>query len=306
MTPNPQVETPQESVQIPEDFAAYEQYRRTGELPPAAPAEPKKAAKPADTPDRGADPEPAPESDPATNDQQDESEEGDQARPPRPSRYQRRIDKLTARVRELEARGVQQPAGNAPPQQSQPQLEPTRPKPVASDFATFEAYEDAMFEWRTEQRDAAAAARESQRQAQAKVRETVDTWNSRVDEITKEIPDFDEVVEAADTPLPPAMGQAIMQSEIGPKIAYHLATHRDEALRIASLDPAGQIKAIGRLEAKLEQPVEPPKPKQSASKAPPPPKPLSGGGGKAVPRIDGDIPFSEYEKLRIAELKRAA
>gem|GEM_PF-4077849 len=43
----------------------------------------------------------------------------------------------------------------------------------------------------------------------------------------------------------------MMQADNGDDIAYYLGTHMDEARAINALDPVSQIRAIGRLEAKL-------------------------------------------------------
>ena len=117
--------------------------------------------------------------------------------------------------------------------------------------------------------------------------------------------DFAEVVAEADMPLSPALQRGILSSEHGAAIAYHLAKHPDEAAQIAGMDPVDQLRALGRLEARFEKTPEPVKPK-ATTKAPKPPSPVTGTSA-AVPRIDGDIEFAEYEKLRRAEEnKRAA
>jgi hypothetical protein len=66
---------------------------------------------------------------------------------------------------------------------------------------------------------------------------------------------------------------AIMSSDNGEDVAYHLGKNLKEASRIASLDPLRQVLAIGALSAKLT--LDPPKPKQP-SKAPAPITPVSG------------------------------
>src|SRR4029434_2460073 len=45
--------------------------------------------------------------------------------------------------------------------------------------------------------------------------------------------------------------RAIVESELGPQLLYHLATHTDEAERIAELPELRQIAELGKLETQL-------------------------------------------------------
>jgi hypothetical protein len=85
-----------------------------------------------------------------------------------------------------------------------------------------------------------------------------------------------------------------MQADNGDEIAYHLAKHQKEAMRIAALDPLSQAREIGFLSAKLA--AEPPKPKVP-SKAPAPITPLAGksAGASDLP-LDTDDPKTWQEK----------
>lgn len=50
-------------------------------------------------------------------------------------------------------------------------------------------------------------------------------------------------------PLDKPFGELMFESELGPDIAYYLATHVEEAKKIMAQSPAGQARAFGRLEA---------------------------------------------------------
>jgi len=74
-------------------------------------------------------------------------------------------------------------------------------------------------------------------------------WKVKVARARAKYPDFGAVVGEI-TPGSP-WATAMMQADNGDDIAYYLGTHMDEARAINALDPVSQIRAIGRLEAKL-------------------------------------------------------
>jgi hypothetical protein len=65
---------------------------------------------------------------------------------------------------------------------------------------------------------------------------------------------FEEIVESGrnnEWPLPPIVGQLLLDSPEGPAIAKHLYDNPKEGTRISQLAPAAQAAAFGRLEAKF-------------------------------------------------------
>jgi hypothetical protein len=95
-----------------------------------------------------------------------------------------------------------------------------------------------------------------------------------------------------------AMREAIISSEDGPAVAYHLASNPDEARRIAALDPVSQIRALGRLEAKLSTPAAPTA--KTATDAPMPTTQVRGAGGRFGTSPDTQD-FAAFEKLADAK-----
>lgn len=77
----------------------------------------------------------------------------------------------------------------------------------------------------------------------------------------KSYPDFDAVVnEAVEDGLIPTRGalyEAIMDSDMGEKLVYHLAKHPAEAERINKLGPLAQVRELGKLEDRLSAKKEP-------------------------------------------------
>ena len=175
-----------------------------------------------------------------------------------PKGVQKRIDRAVRRQYEAEAEAKvlrewkqQQEARPAP----QPQ-ESTEPK-----LENYQSYDDfiaAKAEHIAERKVKETLASYSQQQAmeraQAARRQTVDTWQQKVTQATADLPDFADVVGSSSVPMPEHMQAVIMQSDQGPKLAYYLAEHPDEAEQIASQHPLAAIRALMRIEDKLIAP----------------------------------------------------
>ena len=288
-----------------EDFGEYEAWRRaqaaggtaadedTESEAPAKPAA--ESAEEADTSDE------SPEGDAS---EPDEAEE-EQA-PKRKGGFQRRIDKLVREKRELEARiaalekrlaGGEQAAGESGETRRPAAAEEGKPKP--EDFDTYEAYTEALTDWKLEQRERQRVQEDAQRRV-------YESWMARIQAARQAHPDFDEVVDS-DVPVSAAMQQAILESDNGAEIAYWLGKHPEEAERISKLPPIAAIREIGRIEASLAAP--PPQPKAPVTRAPKPVTPVSGGkpgGARDVydPALAED--YNAWELVRRAELKRKA
>lgn len=237
----------------------------------------------------------------------DSDEQPGAEQPKRKGGFQRRIDKLTREKRELEARIAAleaKLAGGTGKTPAGEDHEPTPPgeapgKPKPEDFDTYEAYTEALTDWKLEQRERERARQEAERRV-------FERWLQRIEAARQAHPDFDEVVDS-DTPVSAAMQQAILESDLGAEIAYWLGKHRAEAERISQLPPIAAIREIGRIEASLSQAEPSPKPKAPITRAPKPVTPVSGGKAGGVsdpydPSLAED--YAAWERARRAELKR--
>ena len=219
---------------------------------------------------------------------------------PIPKGVQKRIDRAVrqkyeaeARAKMLEERVASMEARQSAPQQQRPA---NNDDPTIDKFDNFDEYVAAKAEYiAKKQIESTLTAREK---AQAEQREatertkTVDSWNKRIAAATVEMPDFEEVLASSDVPMTPPMQQAIMESEIGPKLAYYLANNPDEAEQIAGMSPIGAIRTLGRIEERLATA----KAEVKTTNAPPPLKPI---GSKAVVTKDpGKMSDAEYAKWR--------
>ena len=98
------------------------------------------------------------------------------------------------------------------------------------------------------------------------------------------MPDFDDIVASSDVVVNDDIRDAILESDVGPQILYHLAENDDVAKRIAGLTPKQALREIGKLEARFEVKETKPEPTPiTRSKAPAPIQPLRGSSSADVP-----------------------
>jgi hypothetical protein len=190
-------------------------------------------------------------------------------------RFRLQRDEARAQLRQaldtlalVQARQQAQPQTPAQPQPTQPQGDP---RPARADFDDPDAYTDAVATWTARREVARTLQQMAQMNAQLQtaqaVNQRVTSYRARVEEARAKHADFSEVAEAPDLPITDLMAQAIMRSEVGPDIQYHLGKNPAEARRIAELsarDPYAAVLAIGALETKMSAETKP------VSKAPPP------------------------------------
>lgn len=221
---------------------------------------------------------------------------------PIPKGVQKRIDRAVrqkyeaeARAKMLEERVAAMEARQFAPQQQRQQDDG---EPTIDKFDNFDQYVAAKAEYIASKKiNETLTAREKQQAEQREAAErtkTADSWSKRLAQATADetMPDFEDALASSDVPMTAPMQQAIMESDIGPRLAYYLAKNPDEAEKIAGMTPIGAIRALGRLEERLESA----KPTVTPTNAPPPIKPI---GTRAVVNKDpGKMSDAEYAKWR--------
>lgn len=209
----------------------------------------------------------------------------------------KRIAEITAQKHEAERRASEAEArlaalekGEKPPAEAAADA-PVAPDPEAYELGEFDPqYLADLVEHKVKTQLAAASveqAANAEKQRIADMATTLDTqWSEKAAKAVEKYPDFETVVlesaAAGEWDCPPIMAMAIQASDVGDDIAYHLATHKDEAKTLAELahsDPFEAVRQFGRLEERLGS-----KPAAAAAKmtdAPDPPEHRSrGAGGK--------------------------
>ena len=168
--------------------------------------------------------------------------------------------------------------------QPTPQAPKVDEEPQPSQFNDAFEYAKALAVYSTEQ----ALAERDRQEAQAKVtqerQKVIETWASKVQQAKAVLPDFDDIVASSDVVIQDDIRDAILESDVGPQILYHLAENEDVAKKIAGLSAKQALREIGKLEARFEVKETAPEPKTIArSKAPAPIQPLRGSNPADVP-----------------------
>ena len=169
------------------------------------------------------------------------------------------------------------------PQQAAPAADA---EPQPSQFSDAFEYAKALAEYTADKRLAERDRQIAEAKEAEKRQEVIQTWAKKVESAKAELPDFDDIVASSDVVVNDDIRDAILESDVGPKILYHLAENEDIAKKIAGMNPKAALREIGKLEARFEAKAEPEKPPIVKSKAPAPIQPLRGSGGVA------DIPMS--------------
>lgn len=186
-----------------------------------------------------------------------------------------------------------------------PAAEKVQPKP--EDFTTVAEYTDALTDWKVDRKFAEREQQQIEAQARAQAEANDKAFKARLAATMKEIPDYQEVVDGTDAIARHHILNYLLESEVGPKLQYHLAKHPDVLDRLNSLSPIKAIAELGKLEDKLDTKVEPKADTAklnglSVSQAPAPITPID---GKATP-VHKDPATMSIQELRAYEREREA
>ena len=204
----------------------------------------------------------------------------------------RRYEKDLQAEREQRIRLEERLAQHAPARPADAEM------PTIDKFDNFDDYVTAKAEYIASKKIESTLSEREKRQEAAKAQtaqqQTVEAWNKRV--ASADIPDFHDVVASSDVPMTSVMQQAIMESENGPKLAYHLATNPEDAERIAGMTPIGAVRALTLIEEGLKKPV-------AVSQATPPIKPV-GSKATSIKSLLDVKDYDEFAKRRAAQIAK--
>ena len=174
------------------------------------------------------------------------------------------------RREELEARiaALEKPA---------PQARDVDEEPQPSQFQDAFEYAKALAEFSTERALAERDKRDAESKVAAERQKVIETWASKVQTAKVSMPDFDDVVASSDVIIHDDIRDAILESDVGPQVLYHLAENDELAKKIAAMSPKAALREIGKLEERLT--VKPTAEQKSVvkSRAPAPISPIRGG-----------------------------
>lgn len=239
---------------------------------------------------------------------------------------QKRLDELTKqrederrRAEAAEARldralaALERPREVAPMPVEEPEdPEPSRPvkslyaDPDAYDSA-LDAYAEAKAAWIAKREAKTYLADETRKSHEARIvaeqKVIQETHRKRVEKTMEKYPDYKQVAESPDISISMPMAAAILHSEHGPEIAYHLGKNPSEAAKIATLPIPLQLMELGLIVSRFSStPVKP-----VVSNAPKPIRPLASNSESSAELSSDEEPsMEEYAAQRKKQLQDRA
>lgn len=178
---------------------------------------------------------------------------------------------------------------------------PVGQEPQPSQFTDAFEYAKALSQWSAENALAQRDKQEAEKRANDARELVVKTWTERQNAIKTEILDYEDVISNSAIMVSDQIRDSIIESDVGPKVLYYLATHPDEAENLKSLSVGAALRALGKIEAKLEQTTTPTtsKPAAEVSKAPAPITAIKNASGSADVPVDSKGEFvGTYEQWK--------
>ena len=133
----------------------------------------------------------------------------------------------------------------------------TDEKPDASQFNDAFEYAEALATWSAENALKNRDKQDADRRAGDERQKVLTSWKAKLDATKAEIPDYEDMVASSDVIVSDQIRDAILESDLGPRILYHLAEHTDIAEKLNSMSPSSAMREIGKMEARFEKAAEP-------------------------------------------------
>lgn len=303
----------------PDDhYAARMAARRGQPAPVAAEASTPEAAEPPKAEEKPAETAPA-ETAEAKPEETAASEAGETATEPQAEdadaakrRKRRTLEEENYRLRQknrelreqVESRGAN---GDGRPAETQKPPEPAK-RPRQEEFTDYDAYLEAVVDWKAEQKLQERDARQMRAQSEGQIRQqqndAAKKFATSAEKARDKYDDFDDAVTDPDLTITPAMAAIVAEADDPGELAYHLAKNPQEARRIANMSPAKAAMELGRIEDRMKAQAPKPAavPPKRETQAPPPPKVVAGGTGKPQTRLEERTP-DDYYAQRKANIK---
>lgn len=238
------------------------------------------------------------------DDDQSDDEDSGKRRKRKRGGFQKKISRLEEEKEYWRRKALEGFTDKPQKQDQKPKAEDAPPKkPDPKDFETYDEYSEALTDWKVDEKLRKA---EETRQADAKQAQFKETQRTKVQryeegiaEAQKAYEDFDEVIEDYDGPLTIGMQQALLDSDMGPQVAYHIAKNPKLGEKMAGMTILQINKEVAKIEARLERQA---KGKgegtatKKTSKSPPPIDPVKGSSKSR--KSPDDQSYEEYLKER--------
>jgi len=126
-------------------------------------------------------------------------------------------------------------------------------EPQEDNFATYKEYVVAAADYRIAVARKADRAERDRDVQQQQRQELATAHDARIATFAATHPDFEDVIRTQTEVLPtPLLADAVLHSDLPGEIAYYLNTHVEEYRALVALAPGPMLKALGKLEQRLE------------------------------------------------------
>ena len=158
-------------------------------------------------------------------------------------------------------------------------------EPQPGQFQDAFEYAKALAQYSTETALKERDQQDANKKANEEMQKTLQSWNTKLEKVKADIPDYDDIVSTANVIVSDDIRDSILESDVGPRILYHLAENLEFAQKLAQMPTRKALIEIGKLE-KLYERTEAKAEPVVKSRAPAPIRPLKAAGGVA------DIPIN--------------
>ena len=222
-------------------------------------------------------------------------------------KLEKRFSELTKQRKEAEARAeeLERRLAAIESKQAPIQAPESNQKPSPDSYKDAFEYAEALAQWSAEQALAKRELEVKQKEFEVQKQKVIQTWQQKLEATIAELPDYEDMVASSDVKVNDTVRDAILESDVGPRILYELASDDDIAEKLSTMSTASALKLIGKLEAKFEKADAPVKAEKKTvaakSKAPEPIRPLRSTGGVADVGMDGnDMSYQQWKAARQA------
>lgn len=179
--------------------------------------------------------------------------------------------------------------------------------PNRQDFADDSAYQEAMIDYRVDQKLKKQAEDQRRQNEEAERQRAANEAKQRVERAAELVPDYMQVVSGADIAVPPHIAGYMQESDMIAELGYHFAKNPDALDKLSKLTPAKALVELGKIESKLvpfgqktessksapAQPSTAPKPSEEAKRIESPIVPLSSGTRAQVKKDPSEMTYQD-------------
>jgi hypothetical protein len=175
---------------------------------------------------------------------------------PLPKGVQKRIDRITARLKEAEDELARSRSTRREPEAAKP-ASAADPEPALKDFKTWEEWNAAHNRWLVRDENRKTEATRAEEQAKANSKAVFDAHVERVQEYSTAHPEFEDDVKAmpainfASNAANIAFQHAVVDDDNSAALMHYFATHPEEAKQLEGLSPVRVQKLVGRISEKV-------------------------------------------------------